>query len=496
MAIINLKKFDIKITMKRLALLAFSAFLAPLFSSAQAYEYTVKVNGFTDTVLYMANYYGAKQYYNDTAYVNKNGEFVFSGPKAKIGGIYSVIFPDKKSYFEFILNEPKFKLETNFNDLIGGMKVTGSEENKAFYEYLNFITNKQKGAQPLQQKLESASDSEKEAITAELEQIDNAVKEYQSNFISTNGNLFAAKLMKATMDIEIPEAPKNADGSIDSTFQFKYYKNHYLDNIDFADDRMLYTPVLHSKMDYYIKKLTLQVPDSINKAADYIVGLTKGNKETYKYVVHTITNEYEKSKIMGMDAVFVHMAENYYMDGKAFWMDSTKMEKVNERVTHLKPLLIGNTAPNLVLMDTTGKWIDLSKISADYTILYFWDSGCGHCKKATPKLREAYNNELKAMNVEIYAVGTELENSEWKKFIRENKLNWINVSDSPEVNKNPYPYLQYTTVNSLNFRDIYDIFSTPQVFVLDKDKKIIAKKLGVEQIAEFLTDYSEAMSKK
>ena len=59
-------------------------------------------------------------------------------------------------------------------------------------------------------------------------------------------------------------------------------------------------------------------------------------------------------------------------------------------------------------------------------------------------------------------------------------MNWINISDFPDANENPRKYLfekQVTDLKSLNFRKTYDIFSTPQIYLLDKDKKIIGKKL-------------------
>ena len=67
-------------------------------------------------------------------------------------------------------------------------------------------------------------------------------------------------------------------------------------------------------------------------------------------------------------------------------------------------------------------------------------------------------------------------------------MKWINVSDNPEINKNAAKYIHLTTLESLNFRDTYDIFSTPQVYLLDKDKKILAKKLSAEQLDDIISD--------
>ena len=96
----------------------------------------------------------------------------------------------------------------------------------------------------------------------------------------------------------------------------------------------------------------------------------------------------------------------------------------------------------------------------------------------------------------IFSVGTEFDTKDWKKYLNEKELPFIHVSDNPEINKNYANYLRFTTVESLNFRDKYDIYSTPRVFLLDRDKKILAKRLGVEQLGEMLDGIYARQDKK
>ena len=224
------------------------------------------------------------------------------------------------------------------------------------------------------------------------------------------------------------------------------------------------------------------MPDSINVEADRLIGRTNGKDDLYKFIVHYCASMFEREKVMGMDAVFVHMVEEHYMTGGAFWADSTTTANMVERAMKLKPTLIGQRAPFLNLFDTTEtKTVSLYDIKSDFTILYFWDSGCGHCKKVTPVILEVYHN-LKDKGVSVYAVGTELENDKWKEYIIENDLDFINVSDKPDAPG--------------YFRTIYDIFSTPRIFILDENKKIIAKQLAAEQVEDFLNFEIEKKAKK
>ena len=459
------------------------------FAANDGHKLEFKIKGIKDTTIYMASYFGSKQYYKDTAQVDNNGYFVFEGKDALPGGIYSVVMPDKKSYFEFIVNDQHFSMETEKNFLIPRMKVKGSEENKKFYEYLGFISKQQVKAKPFRNQMKDTSltKAEKDEVRKQLTKIDKEVKAYKQDMMDNNPDYLICKVFKTSQDPEIPETPILPNGRKDSTFAFRYFKAHYLDGVDFSDDRLLRSPVFHNKLDHYIKKLTMQMPDSIIKEADMLVAKSKDNKEIFKYVVHYITNGYERSKIMGMDAVFVHMADSYYATGLAHWVDSAGLAKITTRAKALRPLLVGKYAPNLILQDTTERnWIDVSKLDAKYTILFFWDPGCGHCKKSIPKFQKFYK-KFKPLGVEIVAICTEFETADWKKFVIEKELNWINISDNPEINKNAAKYIRITTLQSLNFRDTYDIFSTPQVYLLDDQKKILAKKLGVQQLDDILS---------
>lgn len=276
-----------------------------------------------------------------------------------------------------------------------------------------------------------------------------------------------------SMPVKIPDAPKDENGVItDSTFQRYYYVSHFFDHFDFSDDRIVRDAIFETKIDEFFKKVVYPMPDSIIVEADKLIAKTNGKDDIFKFIVHYNASMFEREKVMGMDAVFVHMVEEYYMTGMAFWADSTTNANMTERAMKLKPTLIGQRAPYLNLYDTTEtKQVSLYNLKADFTILYFWDSGCGHCKKVTPVILETYHN-LKDKGVKVYAVGTELENDKWIEYIKENELDFINVSDTPS--------------SPGYFRTIYDIFSTPRIFILDADKKIIAKQLAAEQVEEFL----------
>ena len=138
------------------------------------------------------------------------------------------------------------------------------------------------------------------------------------------------------------------------------------------------------------------------------------------------------------------------------------------------------------MKDTLGKLHTLQEIKADYTALIFYGPTCGHCKKEIPKVKHDIDSLIAAgHNIETFAVATEFDKADWKKFIHDQKIgDWINVADiNHDEEGNP--------VASSDWRDKYDIYSTPVIYLLDKDKKIIAKRITHSQIVEIISRLEE-----
>lgn len=471
--------------------------------SAQGFgqKIKLKVTGQKDTTVFLIKYYGKNLLYADTAVI-KNGAVEFNGAKQK-PGILGLLLPGQK-YFEFIYNNEEVVLETSMPDLMNNLKVKKSLENTIFLDYISYI-NSQKtianGFSSSREKFQKGSKEYKD-LSAKMDSVSKLVVAYQTDLSTKHANKLVGKIVKMSMDVVIPEAPKNPDGTpVDSLFAYKYYKKHFFDNIDLDDDRLVNSPIFHQKLDYYFSKsMLVQHPDTIIQYAFDFCDRLKQNTEMFKYAVVHITSTFEKSKIIGMDKVFVYMGERYYCsknkEGKspAFWMPEDKLADLCEKVNTNKNLVFGVRPPNISLRDTTDvTWKDFYSINAEYTVLYFWDPECGHCKKVTPKLQKLYAEKLKARNVEVFAVSKAIgdEFDKWKKFVKANNLTFINVGLTDKLYKDALEDARkfipkYTSLEALNYQDTYDIYSTPRIFVLDKDKKIVSKSLTISQLEDFL----------
>ena len=485
------------------------AFLFVFGASAQ--KIRIKVIGQKDTTVQLIKYFGKGLYYADTAKIIK-GEVVFDGAKQK-PGILGLLLPGQQ-YFEFIYNKEEISLETsrsNGGEYTKNLVVKKSEENKLFIPYVNFITEKKTAAGRLGEERNKfkSGDVEYKKLTDQIDAINKEVLTYQKDLIAKNPTTLVSKIVKMSLDIVIPDAPLDADGKIiDSSFQFNYFRNHYWDNTDLLDERLVNNPIFHNKLEYFFSKnMMAQHWDTIIYHAFKFCDALNPKSRTFEYCVGWIASSFGKSQQMGMDKVYYHMLDRYFCsknaEGKhpSFWVDDSKYDELCKDLDKKLAICLGEKAPNLILKDPSDEnWVNLHTLKAEYTILYFWDPECGHCKTITPKLAELYTKKMKARGVEVYAVGKAIgkDFEAWKKFIKDNNLTFINVAvtdklyqvakEKPELLVPIYPGEKGkpTTLESLNYQTTYDIYSTPKVFILDKDKKIIAKSLSMSQIEDLL----------
>ena len=470
----------------------------------------VVVKGVANDTIFLANYFGNKLYYTDTTMADAKGRFVFQRKGGYKAGVYAIVVPGPK-YFEILLDEPEVVLETDTTDLLGHLLVKKSVQNQLFVDYIKHLNTQRKAAEALKVKIGSASTmKEKDALKEQQKAIDPGIRTYQESVAAKVPGSLLSLILHMSM-VKESLRPLMPDGTLDSAAAYFANRARYWDGTDLTDERILRTPVFHNKLNEYFGKTNVpQIPDTIIKLADHLIAALGPSDELYKFVVHTITYTAETSDIMGMDGVFVHMANTYYCpkkDGKAraFWMNEEQLDKLCKRAAKQAPLVIGAKSKNLILPDTAEqKWVSLHHLPEEYVVLVFWESSCGHCKKEIPELHRVWKEKLQAMDVAVYAVCKATDSTmmeHWKEFIVEHKLDWVNVGLTwnvyREAKLEPYKYIpQYTTLESLNYADTYDVFSTPKLFVLDRERKIVAKSLNPDQIADLIRKLQEQKRRK
>ena len=428
----------------------------PISKNQQNLDMKIHINGLKSGNVLLAHYYANQNRVLDTAKCDANGNVHFQADSAAPGGIYIVVFPSTR-HFEIILaEEQKFSIELpDTNNIVETIKVTGSKENIAFYEHQRYMNEQGKKVEPLRAALEKAKarnnqDSVK-LINNQIAKIDSSVKAYKRAYPIKYPTFFMSKVLRLMDEpdgIPLDKCPKKANGTIDSSFSYWNYRTHYWDGMDFTDERLIRTPVYYNKMKFWVDKVVPQHPDTLALQINWLIDQTSQNDELYRYTLSYLTYNFESSKIMGFDAVFVSIVENNHAKGKCWWLTKENETKIVNRAKQVKYTLIGNQAVNLFLQDSSGKIVELGKIQATYTILVFWDPTCGHCKTEIPAIK-VYTDSLKkvGISVEVYAIYSEADYPTWKKYIREHKHTWkdVRAKDSQELATAKFYYDVYST---------------------------------------------------
>ena len=468
--------------MKRI-LIALTLWFSVLnINAADSYKISGQIEGLNggDTLLVkLAHYYASKMYLDDSAYVSTSGKFEFAGDKDLKGGIYLIVLPN--TYFEIIMNDERFfSFKSKKENIVKNLTFKNHQENSDFYTYLNYLNPRGKKIKEISDTLKSSDTSSVlyQDGRAEIKKLSKEIEDFQEKYVEDHPSYFSSKLLLANKEVEVPLMESISNEKERRAARYLYYKNHYFDNYDLTDTRYLLTPFFHNKVMNYMNKVVVQSVDSITKEAEFLIESCGDNYDMFRYFVITFTKEYENPKIMCMDEVFYNIAKKYYLveNSRVDWIKEETQKKIAEKIDHMKDNLCGMKTKNLILKDTTGAIHQLYDVNNENIILVFWSATCGHCKKMIPKLHEMYLRTKDEYDVQVFSVCIDADDKEYKKFLKKYNLSWMNTHADKNYN---------------GFRQQFNVFSTPTVYLLNSEKEIIGKKLDVEGLEKIIIDRSK-----
>jgi hypothetical protein len=471
---------------KKFLLLPFILTVATVFAQ-NGYEIKVTLKPFKNEYIYLGHYSGKQYPVVDSVKLNDKSEGVFKGSKSLGGGIYLIVFPTRNRFFEILIDKQQhFSVIADTANLATGKKFINSVDNQLFDAYQRYMNVKGMSMDSAQKGLKAARNKADSSFwTQRLQQTNKEVTAYRKDIISKYPDNILSMLLHLMEEPQIPPAEKHPQGKYDSTYAYRYFKDHYWDGINFWDERISRTPaaLFEDRIDKYFNTLVFPGADSVNREIDWMLGYASVSKELHRFLLVKFVTRYLNMKYMWEDAVFVHLFEKYFSQKNYDWLTPQGKKLITDRAYSLMANIMGNPAENITLPDTEGKTKSLYAETAPFTIVCFWDPTCGHCKETLPLIDSMYRAKWKANGVRIYSVAKETEGTkqDWLDFIRKEHLeDWTNVYYSKAEEK--------TRIDASipGYSQLYDIQTFPTVYLLDKDKRIIAKKLTWEQTDEIM----------
>jgi peroxiredoxin len=441
---------------------------------AQSYKFTFNIKNAPNTICQLGYYRGDKTIVIDSVQVDSlKGEFSFKGDKKLQDGQYFV-FLKGKGIIDFIVNKEYKQTFTVFgNELTDSIKVKGSKENEAYFEYLSHVRKRDKKVEGFRKTLDSIRQTtgDRKALNElerEVKESSKASQDFERKFIETHPNLLVSKIIKSKL---LPIPPKNIPAlGWDNKPNIMYHvwlNRHFWDDFDFDDNRLLYSRVYPHKLQAYFEQYSSARPDSISQSVDLLAAKCKQNKEVYQFCIDWILRQVEVRKTGGSDNVLVHLYDDYLSKDPSL-TDPTTLERVKKKANLYRPNLINAIAPNFTLTSSKDSILTLSEIKSKYTVLYFTDLATESTAKTTI-IADASMDYI-GKGVEVVAITIEDAKDKW--------LEWANTND------NKWKHVNIKTTNDLIQQ--YGITEYPLLYILDENKKIVGKNIKAIELGRLL----------
>ena len=414
---------------------------------------------------------GEQRFIADSAVVGADGKFTLERTEELPAGYYYWLLPQGKN-FGLLLDkgDQQFSMKGDFSDLLHTFSFENNLNTRLFYETALAQEGLDEAVRVAAENLKAADRNSPAYAHAKAKQ-DEAVAQREAfleDVFKANPDAFYTKFKIAGQNPTVNEFRKT-DGTIDTIRQLVDYRNRFWDNVDFSDERLLATPVVANKLNRYVLELTPQNPDSIIKVVDPLIKKVLPHKEYFKFFVNWIALKYENTKtsVMGGEAVFCHVLTNYFTDELAFWDKPENLAKLRKTAWEMEASLLNRKGPDVVAADIlTGEMKSIYEIKEPIVVVFMYSPDCEHCQKDAPEIERIYQ-EWKSKGVSFYGIGVNTEADKLRKFVLDNKFSFPTVFDPT----NRAIYAKY-------YVDI-----TPELYVLDKDRTIVAKNLKPSQLS-------------
>lgn len=466
--------------MNRLILRAFVfAFLYainPVFSQTDTTTLVITMKGIKSTKAYWGNYFSGRYYFVDSCQVDTlSGKMSFIQTNIQ-KGLYFVSVKEGK-LFDFVLDQPGkryvFKGNMAHQD---SLRVENSPENKAYltfeakrraklatiqkqqdwYDMLRRATNDPKAIKDMENKI----NRQRLGLDSIAEQ---QIKKYPTHWYS--------KMLAAS---RVPKPPKNLNPTVQGRLSAGYLawvRRHYWDNTDLRDSTLLRSDVWPRFFNEFFVRWVHPIPDSATADIDRLLAKAPKNGALYRYIVLELTKGYEMSERPGADRMFVHMVDRYQRKNETPWLDFVTLENLSAKAELFRPNLTGNPAPPLNgLLDDGNNPVSLQSIEAPFLLLIFYSPLCHHCMDVMPDVYKTWQ-KFAPKGLKALAVSSDDQYPYWKNFIEKQQWDWIDAADPSRKTEFIAPFLAY---------------NLPVLYLLDKDKKIVWKRLPIEQLEETL----------
>ena len=438
-------------------------FISYFHLASQTFKIEAKINNCNSQRAYLLSFHYSKTVLLDSASV-LDGDFSFIMKNNYQPGLYRIILSDyyysgfnivEPVFFDVIYNNENIELGTVYTAPEDSMKILRSDENKIYYEFQAVSRSYKKKFFHIKSLLDeySPGDPFYGILSEEFIDIQQDNSQALIELIEKLPGSVASSIIRMHL---LPIIHPSISGPELTAF----YKEHFFDLVSFTDRRLLNSPIYDRKILEYLSffknaSFTSREQDqSYFSGVDRIMDKVSVDPEIYDYVLNFLVDVFDKLKI---ESVLVHLAENYVEGG----CETNSKKLMEKRLEGYKKMAIGNKVPDIIMLNENGKQFRLYDLRNNYILVLFWASWCPHCTNLMPQMKKWY--ETKSINLQIYAVSIDSSRFAWEENLMMNNYPWINTCT-------------FAGWNDKAAKE-YNIYATPTMFLINRERKIIAKPL-------------------
>lgn len=434
------------------------------FSGMTQSTYTLhgQLDGLPNQMIYLISFYGERNALLDSARSDNAGVFSFPMPATLAPGMYRISWGPEK-HVDLIFNRENIRFRTLAASPSDSLQVIESIENRIFYDFMLAERVSQSKLELLQPVVDYYPDQDsfyfKAAATYEQ------VQHRQENLLDSLKRTFPDSYsVRILSHYSTPFLPV----SLTPGTRLAFLKQHFFDHVDFNDTALLRSNAWPNKAISYLALYSdnrftqKQLETEFIKAVTLMLGEASKNPDIFKFLLDYLVSGFDKYHF---EEVIAYLSENFQDPYSC--EDQEKKSALQKKLDTFKKIAIGQPAPDFEIPDQGDRLLKLSGIDSEYTLLIFWSSECGHCTEMLPKVKALYEAQ-KPKRYEILAVSIDTSRADWLEVVNAEQLSWINASDLKGFDGKP--------------ADLYNIYATPTMFLLDRDKKIIAKPISFREL--------------
>lgn len=439
-------------------------------SSFAQQNYTIEgqIYPLSNRKIYISSYFGEKTLLIDSTVLNDKGRFTIQMKPGALTGMYRLSW-GKDKFMDLIWNKENIAFSTYADYPADSLKIQSSVENKIFQYYIQIDRLNQQKLDLLMPVIDYYPQTDL-FYSRTIEEFE-AIQKNQTKLLDSLSRLypssFAVRIFKT-------QEPPFLPASLSKEERLNYLKLHFFDHVNFQDTLLLNSSVWANKAISYLSLYGNSKLDQKQLEAEFIKAVTilfsaaAINAEVYKFLLDYTVGGFDKYHF---DGVITYIADNFQDPFSC--EDQARKTVLQKKLDNFKKISIGKVAPDIIIPDIRGKMIRLSAIQSEFTLVIFWSSECGHCREMMPKVKQMYESQ-KTRRIEIMSVSLDTSRTEWTTFLKEEKPNWINASELKGFNSTS--------------ADDYNIYATPTMFLLDREKKILAKPVSYRELEQALRE--------